>query len=73
MPRYILNAGEVTIRTPAGEIRQDLWFGVEVPEPVNLEYLSDHGYDLIPCEGFSDDELQSVGIVRFETLFAETE
>jgi hypothetical protein len=73
MPRYILNAGEVTIRTPAGELRQELWFGIEVEGPINLEYLSRHGYDLVPAAGLSEDELRSVGVDHFELLFVTAE
>lgn len=73
MRRYILNAGEVTIRTPGGETREGLWFGIEVDGPVNLEYLSRYGYDLIPADRMTAEELRSVGIDHFEPIAVETE
>lgn len=68
VPRYILNAGEVEIRTPGGRTREELWIGIETEQPVNLAFLSRCGVDLIPCEGMTEGELRSVGIVSFELI-----
>lgn len=69
--RYIFEAGRITIRTPGGAVDQPLWIGVEVDGPVPLEYLSRRGYDLIPADTLSADELRSVGVEHFEKIVAE--
>lgn len=68
VPRYILQAGEVEYRFPGGRTTEPLWIGFETSEPVNLEFLSLHGYDAIPCDGISAEELRSVGVDHFEVL-----
>jgi hypothetical protein len=67
--RYIFMAAWITLQTPAGPSREPLWMGIEVDEgTLNLERLSKCGYDLVPAEGFTTDELRSVGVTTFHRL-----
>jgi hypothetical protein len=68
VPRYIFRAGRVELRSPGGGDARELWIGVEVDGPVPLEFLSRVGYDLIPADGMTTDELRSVGIDHFEPI-----
>ncbi|HMJ84974.1 MAG TPA: hypothetical protein VK504_17455 [Vicinamibacterales bacterium] len=69
MPRYIFFAGHVDITICGEVIQQEIWLGLETPEPIDLEEFSrEHGYDLIPAGGLSAEELQSVGVTDFPLL-----
>lgn len=56
------------VRTMAGKVSEEFWWGIEVDGPVPLEFLSWHGYDLIPADAMTRDELASVGVATFEEL-----
>lgn len=68
--RYILRAGKLTIDTPAGTHEREHWIGVEIASvlPVDLEEFSRRGFDLIPADGLSGDELASVNVDRFHPI-----
>jgi hypothetical protein len=66
--RYVVKSALLTFRTPGGSGDQELWLGFEIDGPVNLEFLSRCGYDLIPADGMSEDELHSVGVTAFDEI-----
>lgn len=66
--RYIVKSGRLTFRTPGGSFEQELWLGVEIDGLVNLPFLSRCGYDLIPADGLTPDELRSIGVSSFERI-----
>jgi hypothetical protein len=72
MPRYIVRGGTATLQTPAGADTRHLWFGIETDASLShlLEFLSRYGYDLIPAEGMTLEELASVGVEHFESFAA---
>lgn len=66
--RYIFCAGPVEIGAGAAALRRELWIGfsVDSDRPLDLERFSRaHGYNLIPADGLSVEELASVGVVNF--------
>ncbi len=72
MPRYIYHAASLDVRTIGGAVQQELWLGIDTGDvPVNLEFMSRHGYHLVPAHDFTEDELRSVGVTSFDPLFVE--
>jgi hypothetical protein len=66
MPRYVWKLALLDMYTMAGTAVEEFWIGIETEEPVNLTFLSEHGYHLVPAEGMTEEELQSVGVMEFE-------
>lgn len=69
--RYLLHVGTKVIEAGVDQLRSEHWLGVEIasPLPIDLEQFSIAiGYDLIPAERMSADELRSVGVERFEPI-----
>jgi len=66
--RYIVKSAVVTYGSIAGELDRELWHGFEVDGELDLAYLSQHGYDFIPADGFTEEMLQSVGVAEFEMI-----
>jgi hypothetical protein len=54
--------------TLGGSLDQELWIGLEIDGEVNLSFLSRCGYDFIPADGMTDEELQSAGVTMFEQI-----
>ncbi len=69
MTRYVFLAGVAEIRVMGDSIRQEIWLGVETDGPVDLAAFSRaRGYDLIPADDLSVDELRSINVTKFERL-----
>jgi hypothetical protein len=66
--RYIVKSAHLTFGTLGGALEQELWLGFEIDGPVNLEILSRCGYDLIPADGMTEEELLSVGVTTFDQI-----
>jgi hypothetical protein len=67
--RFVFCAGTATIRAGGHEHRRELWIGVEVRRDVDVRAFSrDHGYDLVPADDFTADELASIGVRTFALL-----
>lgn len=66
--RYIVKSALLSYRTPGGSLDQELWLGFEIEGPVNLAFLSKCGYDMVPAEGMSEEELLSVGVTTFDPI-----
>lgn len=69
--RYILSTGKASIETPAGPLHREIWIGVEIesPIPVDLERFSrELGFDLVPADGLTADELLSVNVQIFHPV-----
>lgn len=68
--RYILKAGTLAIETPAGVFEREHWIGVEIASvrPVDLGEFSRRGFDLVPADGMSVDELASVNVATFHRV-----
>jgi hypothetical protein len=58
-----ITVGEVLV------CRRELWIGIEVDAPIDVARFSmDHGYDLIPADDLTGEQLASVGIRSFERI-----
>ncbi len=69
MTRYVFLAGVAEIRVMGDSIRKEIWLGVESDGPVDLEAFSrERGYDLVPADGLSVDELRSINVTKFDRL-----
>lgn len=67
--RYVFLAGVAEISVLGDTVRTEMWMGIEAAPDVDLQQFSlDHGYDLIPADGLSADELASIGVTTFVPL-----
>ena len=70
--RYVVHI--MTIDVGIGDGRdehftREKWIGLEFDESVDIEEFSrETGYDLVPADGISLDELKSVGVTNFEKI-----
>lgn len=66
--RYIFRAGTRVLEVGAGTDVREHWIGVEISSPISVDleqFSREVGFDLIPAERFTGDELASVGVHSF--------